>query len=372
MKNLFNIRINKNKEYLMLKETLEQEKVFKDLVSKYFDTDFNITTKDFPLKKWDKIVICASGSSKNAGEIVRYVIEDLAQTTCVVEYASEYAHRKSNLGAKDLFIAISQSGNTADTFEALNRAKETGACTFAITNDENSKIHKTAHYSVIADAGIEKSIAATKSFTAQLFILFVFAIALAEQNTKNNLTDLKRDFCALGDLYKEVFDQRKKIKKIAKTLKKSKSIVVLSRNINSALAKEGGLKIKETCYINAISASSGEFLHGHFAFLDRTVPIIAICNKPTDTQENYDLLLNNIYQIKTKRKTNTIIIKTRNDCFIEERLKNKFSIEIPPVIEIFTPFLNLIALQLIAYETAKLIHTDIDKPRNLTKCVDNE
>ena len=332
------------KEYFMLEEIFEQKEVFKKLAKEFFDSNLKIKANVFPLKKWNKIVICASGSSKNAGEIAKYLIEGMTNITATIEYASEFAHKQFALSKNDLFIAISQSGNTADTYEALLRAKEFGATTFAITNNENSKIHKEANFKVLADAGEEKSIAATKSFTAQLFILYTFTFALAE-----------------------------KIKTIAKNIKNAKSLVILSRNINSALAKEGSLKIKETCYINATSFPSGEFLHGHFAFLDKSIPILGIVNQALNkNSDNYKLLTNNLKEIQTKRGSNLILIKTKEDEEIKNLLKYKYFIDIPRVKTIFTPLLNLVALQILAYETAKLIHKDIDKPRNLKKCVDNE
>ena len=366
---IFKIRLDK--EYFMLTEIFEQKEVFKTLCEKFFDEKYNINTKVFPIKKWNRIIICASGSSKNAGEIAKYVIESLAQIPCSIEYASEFAHKDTPIGKNDLFVAISQSGNTADTFEALLKAKNAGAKTLALTNNIDSKIHQSADYKILADAGIEKSIAATKSFTAQLFILYVFAFALAEKNRNLNLSEAKKEFVGLADKYEDVFSQREKIKKIAKKIKKAKSLVILARNINSALAKEGGLKIKETCYINAISAPSGEFLHGHFAFLDKNVPILGILNK-TEDEENYNLTLNNLFEIKKKRKANVVLIRTKDDFSADEKIGNKFFLEIPRVNKLFTPFLNLIVLQLIAYETAKLIHDNIDKPRDLTKCVANE
>ena len=366
---IFKIRLDK--EYFMLTEILEQKEVFQTLCEKFFDENYNINTKEFPIKKWNRIIICASGSSKNAGEIAKYVIESLAKIPCSIEYASEFAHKDTPLGKNDLFVAISQSGNTADTFEALMKAKKAGAKTFALTNNIESKIHYNADYKILADAGVEKSIAATKSFTAQLFILYIFAIALAEKTQNSKLTDFKKEFTGLCEKYEDVFIQRGKIKQIARKIKRAKSLVILARNINSALAKEGGLKIKETCYINAISAPSGEFLHGHFAFLDKKVPIFGILNK-TEDEENYNLTLNNLYEIKKKRKANVILIRTKDDYLADEKIGNRFAIEIPMVNKLLTPFLNLIALQLLAYETAKLIHDNIDKPRDLTKCVASE
>ena len=356
----------------MIKEILSQGIVFKDLCSKFVEKNYNIKDNIFPMNRWNKIVICASGSSKNTGEIAKYVIEKLANISCEVEYASEYAHKTNILSKDDLFIAISQSGNTADTFEALKKAKLVGATTFAITNCENSKIHKTADYKILADAGVENSIAATKSVTAQLLILYLFAIKLAEKTTNNDLKDFAKDFCDLANKYDYIFAQRDKIQNIALKIKDAKSLAILGRNINSALTLEGSLKIKETCYINAINSPSGEFMHGHFAVLDNTIPVIAILNK-SDDEENYQLALSNICEIKSKRNVNVILIKSENDNSAAKKIGTDLVINVPTVNALFTPFMNLVALQLIAFETACLIRDDnIDKPRDLTKCVEAE
>ncbi len=361
-----------NKEYFMNKEILEQKEVFQTLCAKYFDKDLNINADEFPLEKWNKIVICASGSSKHAGEIAKYFIEAIANVSCTVEYASEYAHKESVLSKKDLFIAISQSGNTADTFEALLRAKAVGATTLGITNDINSKIHGAADYKVLADAGVEKSIAATKSFTAQLLILYVYAMALAEKIQNKDLTQLKEEFVGLYKKYDAIFEQRNLFKRIARKIKRAKNMAILGRHINSALAQEGSLKIKETCYINAIFSPAGEFMHGHFAFVDRTVPIFALLNKSEGDEENYNLGLNNLLEVKKKRKAMVILFRTEGDLEIEEKIQSRYAVEIPKANKWFVPFLNLAALQLIAFETACLLNDNVDEPRDLIKCVATE
>ncbi len=362
----------RDREYSMLSEILEQKPVFKTLCEKFFDKDLNIIADDLPMENWNRVVIAASGSSKNTGEIAKYFIENITRIPCYVDFASEFAHKDNVLNENDLFICISQSGNTADTFEALMRAKNAGAKTFAITNCAESKIHTNADFKVLADAGEEKSIAATKSFTAQIFVLYVFAMALAEKVQNKDLSELKKEFFTIADKYDAIFEQRKDIKKIAKRLKKAKSVALLGRNINSALAMEGALKTKETCYINANAAPAGEFLHGHFAFLDKQVPIIGILNKADGDEENYGLALHNFQEIKGKRKSDLILLKTQGDDNASKELKNEYQIEIPKISIMFTPFLNLVALQILAYETAKLLHDNIDEPRDLKKCVSAE
>lgn len=370
MKNIFGLK--KNKQYNMLNEIFEQKKVFETLCQKFFDKDLNIITDELPLDKYSRIVICASGSSKHAGEIAKYFIEGICQIPCSVEFASEFAHKDIVLNKNELFIAISQSGNTADTFEALMKAKKKKAITFALTNNIESKIHKNADYKVLADAGLEQSIAATKSFTAQLLILYIFAIALAEKISGKTLDEIKKEFLTISEKYDDIFNQRETIKSIAKKIKKAKSVAIIGRHINSALAQEGSLKIKETCYINAVHSPAGEFMHGHFAFLDKKVPLIGILSNYKDDEENYNLGLNNLCEVQSKRKTKTILLKTCGDNIAQEKIKSKFTIDIPAMSKWFMPFLSLVALQLLAFETATLIHDNIDEPRDLKKCVDNE
>lgn len=360
------------KSYFMLQEILEQKDVFAALVSKFFDKELNINIDDFPVQKWDKITICASGSSKNAAEIAKYFIEDIAEIPCSIEYASEFAHKKNLLKQGDLFIAISQSGNTADTFEALLKAKKAGAKTFGITNAIDSKIHTNADHKILADAGIERSIAATKSFTAQLLILYVFAMKLAEDVLGKDVQALKKEFVGLSKKYDDIYAQRDNIKKIAKRVKKAKSLAILGRNYNAALTLEGSLKTKETCYINAMPSPAGEFMHGHFAVLDNTIPIIGMLNKAKGDEENYKLALNNLSEIKSKRKTTLILLKTASDNIDKAKLSYEYSVEIPKVSIEFAPFLNLVALQMIAFETACLLNDNVDEPRDLQKCVASE
>jgi len=362
----------KDEDYFMYKEIMSQKDVFKALNAKYFDENLNINKADFPLGKYDRIIICASGSSNHAADIAKFFIEDITKIPCSIEYSSEFAHKNTIIRENDLFIAISQSGNTADTFESLMKAKRMGAKTFGITNDATSKIHANADFKVLADAGEEKSIAATKSFTAQLVILYVFALALAENNNNENLYDLKKEYLSIGDNYDEIYAQRDNIKKIAKYIKNIKTIAILGRNINAALSREASLKTKETCYISAVFAPAGEFMHGHFAILDKTIPIIGIANKTTDDEENYKLVIHNLQEITTKRNADLILVKAKGDDVAQKDLKHKFAIEVPVMSKYFAPFLSLVALQMLAFETACLRNDNVDEPRDLCKCVANE
>jgi glucosamine--fructose-6-phosphate aminotransferase (isomerizing) len=356
----------------MCKEIFQQPQIIKALSDRFFDSDLNIKEVDIPIKKFEKIYICASGTSKNAADIAKYFIEKLTGITTIVEFASEFAHKPACISDTDFFIAISQSGNTADTFEALKKAKEKGAMTFAITNNTESKIHKFADYKIFTDAGEEKSIAATKSFSAQLFILYVVTVFMAEKLGFEDNFVYKKELSELYLKYDQIFAQIKKIKKIVSKIKKTKSMVILARGINYAVSAEGSLKIKETAYIDANGFPSGEFLHGHFAFVDKNIPVISLINKCPENLENYELSLKNTKEIKEKRNPVLIVLKTVDDNKIKETFEKASFIDIPIVSEELTPFLNTACLQLFAFEIAVSLGKDVDKPRSLKKCVEKE
>lgn len=356
----------------MYKEILEQPNVLKALSERFFDADLNIKEIDIPLRKFERIYICASGTSKNAADIAKYFIEKMTGISTIVEFASEFAHKRACVGGKDCFIAISQSGNTADTFEALKKAKEHGAMTLAVTNNIESKIHKFANYKLFTAAGEEKSIAATKSFSAQLFVLYVFALFLAEFLEEKDTLVYKKALLELNTQYGQVFEQKNKIKKIVSKIKNVKSMVILARGINFPVTAEGSLKIKETAYVDANGFASGEFLHGHFAFVDKKVPVVSIINKCPENLENYDLALKNTEEINTKRSPKLVIVSTIGDKSITKRFVSADCIEIPQVLEEITPFLNTACLQLLAFELAVALGKDVDKPRSLKKCVESE
>lgn len=364
-------KLLQKQDYSMLHEIMEQPEILKKLSERFFDSNFNIKEIDIPVKAFSRICICASGSSKNVGEIIKYFIEKLTCIPVIVEYASEFAHKPICLNEQDLLIAISQSGNTADTFEALKKAKNKNVLTLAITNNAESKIHKLADYKIFLDVGVEKSIAATKSFIAQLFVLYIFGIYLSEKLGNNDTLNIKKMIKELSIKAEEVLEQKTNIKKAAKKIKKAKSIVILGRGINSHITHEGALKIKETSYIDANGYPSGEFLHGHLAFVDKTIPVVSMLNKNISDTDNYKLAIKNTKEIKLKRKPPLIIIKTKEDT-LDGNFKNSVLIEVPQVLDELIPFINTICLQLLAYETAISLRRNVDKPRSLKKCVEKE
>lgn len=357
----------------MLTEILEQPKIIERLVDRYICPENFVKNIDIDIdfNEISKIYIGASGSSRNVGNIAKYFLSDITNLPVSTDYSSEFAYKNQVLGKSDLFIAISQSGQTADTFEALKVAKKQGCKTIALTNNVNSKIHKLADFKIDILAGKEKSIAATKSFTAQLLTLYILGIFIGiKRKTLSNefLQNFLKEINSLSVKVSELLETKTIIETISKNILNTKSLVLIGRSFNYAVAREGALKIKETCYIDANGYPSGEFLHGHLAFTDKTTPIISIIPEK-ESSKIYALAIKNTIEIQTKRKTPLIIIKNKENKFIEEVFENTIFIDIPNCSLYLSSILSAIALQLLAYYIAEDLGYDVDNPRSLTKAV---
>ncbi|MFA6989004.1 MAG: SIS domain-containing protein, partial [Candidatus Gastranaerophilaceae bacterium] len=362
----------------MEKEINEQPSVISGLVKKYLppnmpvaNIDLNMTNEE--IKNISQIHIIASGSSRNVGNIAKYIMEKYADIPTEVEYASEFAHRKPSLHKNDLVIAISQSGTTEDTYSALKMATEKGVHTLALTNVPESKIHKLGQSKMEVGAGKENSIAATKSFTAQLVNLYALAVHLGEKKgvlSFEQSNKIKEELRQVKPNLERFLSNTPQIEQAANVIKDSKNTILLGRGINSSVVQEGALKIKETTYIDANGYPSGEFLHGHMAVTDKTTPVISII-VPDKDKENYNLSIANTEHIKQRRNPNLVIIKNEKDKTIEEQkaFKNAAFINIPQSSEDISPIYTVTALQLIALKTAEALGRDIDHPRDLTKSV---
>ncbi|MFH0702481.1 MAG: SIS domain-containing protein [bacterium] len=364
----------------MLSEIKEQPEIIKKLAEYYLPQNQPVQKIQLNMTKQDlsnilKIYIVASGSSRNAGNIAKYVIENIVKLPVEVDYASEFAHRNPNLTKNDLVIAISQSGETADTFSALKIAHEKGAHTLALTNNPQSKIHNLAESQMQIQAGKEKSIAATKSFTAQLINLYALALYLGEQRntiSPEEIEKFKSELHYLKNKLEKVLENIEKLSSITEKIKDSKSIILIGRGLNFAVAQEGALKIKETDYIDANGYPSGEFLHGYLAIIDKNIPIISII--VPDINNNYKLAINNTEEIKQKRNPNLIIIKSQKDKEIETRplFKDADFINIPEAGEEVSSIFTVVILQLLAFKIAKALGLDTDNPRGLSKTIVSE
>lgn len=364
----------------MLSDIKEQPEIISKLINKYLPLDkpvqeISLNISDEKVQNLSKIYIVASGSSRNVGNIAKYFLEDITKIPVIVDYASEFAHRNPNLCSNDLFIAISQSGETADTYAALKIAIDKGAHTFALTNNPDSRIYNLAQAKMQVGAGKEKSIPATKSFTSQLFNLYIFALYLAEHRgtvSKDRLEELKRELHLVGKKIEELLQNTEQIDKIAHKIKDYRSLILVGRGANSAAAEEGALKIKETSYIDANGYPSGEFLHGYIAVVDENIPVISII-LPAN-QDNYNLALSNAEEIKKKRNPHLIIVRSKEDTEIALKtlLKDSDFIDIPHSPAEISPILAVVSFQILAFRIAEQLGRDVNNPRSLTKSLTSE
>jgi glucosamine--fructose-6-phosphate aminotransferase (isomerizing) len=366
----------------MLTEILEQPEIIKKLIAANLPPNapvkgLKLNISDEEILNLSKIYIVASGSSRNVGNIAKYLFTSLVKLPILTDYASEFAHKELFLKSNDLVIAISQSGETADTYQALKIAKEKGAHTLALTNNPESKIHKLAESAMEVRAGSEKSIASTKAFTAQLINLYILAFYLGEKRgaiEHDLLSALKNELNKVPDNINKIFESIDQIEEIADKLKNARSIVMTGRGINYATAREGALKTKEITYIDSNGYPSGEFLHGHMAFVDELVPIVSTITGKNHNRINYDLAIKNTEEVKLKRNPSLVIIKNTDDNEIEEiaAFKDAYFINIPEASELVSPVFAVVCMQILALKLAEKLGRNIDQPRSLNKVVSSE
>ncbi|MFZ2205361.1 MAG: glutamine--fructose-6-phosphate transaminase (isomerizing) [Minisyncoccia bacterium] len=312
-----------------------------------------------------RIIILACGTSWHAGLEAKYFFEDIAHMPVSVEYASEFRYRNPVVYENDLVIAISQSGETADTLAALNLAKEKGATVFGVCNVVGSSIPRATHAGVYTHAGPEIGVASTKAFTSQLTVLMLMCLWLAEAKEILNKEEMKKILTELENIPKKV----EKVllvddvtKKIAEKFKDATNFIYLGRGYAFPLALEGALKLKEISYIHAEGYPAAEMKHGPIALVDENMPVVFIATHGP----SYEKVISNMMEVKA-RKGIIIAIVTEGDT--EAKKIADYSIEIPETSETMMPFVATIPLQLLAYHIAVLRGCDIDKPRNLAKSV---
>lgn len=366
----------------MLEDIREQPQILEELINRYFPEEngvsgINFNAADIYIKNISKIYIVASGSSRNAGNIAKYFIEKVTSIPTEADFASEFAHRNPCLNATDVVVAISQSGETADTFAAMKVAQSKSAHTVAITNNPDSKIHKLADTALEVGAGKEQSIAATKSFTAQLLNIYAFALKIAEIKgslSPEEIEHYKNELRQMPQYISSQIDDYGKIESVAGAISEQKSLVILGRGINYGTAQEAALKIKETSYIDANGYPTGEFLHGYVAVLDENAPIISLIPGDNKSAGNYKLALSNTEEIKKKRNPNLIIAKSQNNAEIEKNLlfNGADFLNIPDGPEWVSPFYLTVCVQMLALATANALGRDVNNPRALTKAITNE
>ena len=358
-------------EHFMLKEIFEQPQAIKDtyrgrlLVN---DGVVKMSGVEDNLEKFlnaEKITIVACGTSWHAGLVAEYVFENLARTPVEVEYASEFRYRNPIVTDKDVVIAISQSGETADTLAAIKLAKENGAFVFGVCNVVGSSISRETHAGAYTHAGPEIGVASTKSFTTQITLLAMMALRLAKAKGTLSASDFKRSLVALETIPSKIEIALKSddlVKGIAKNYKDATNFLYLGRGFNFPVALEGALKLKEISYIHAEGYPAAEMKHGPIALIDENMPIVVIATK----YGHYEKIVSNIQEIKS-RKGKIIGIVSEGDTLVKALADHV--IEIPETSEFLSPLLTTIPLQLLSYHIAVMLEKNVDQPRNLAKSV---
>lgn len=358
-------------DHFMLKEIYEQPQVIKDTFRGRLLTDqaivkmAGIEDNLNKFKNAKRILIVACGTSWHAGLVGEYMIEEFARIPVEVEYASEFRYRNPIINADDVVIAISQSGETADTLAAIKLAKEKGAFVFGICNVVGSSISRETHAGAYTHAGPEIGVASTKAFTTQITILALLALRLAKANGTMSQSDYLRNLVELElipEKVEEALQEDDKILEISKVYQSASNCLFLGRGFNFPVALEGALKLKEISYIHAEGYPAAEMKHGPIALIDENMPVIVIAPQ----QNHYDKVVSNIQEIKA-RSGKIIAIVTKGDVQVRELADHV--IEIPSSTEALTSILATIPLQLLSYHIAVLRGTNVDQPRNLAKSV---
>jgi len=358
-------------DHFMMKEIYEQPRSIRDCMRGRIYPERGIVQlggiKEYTekLKNIDRIIIVACGTSWHAGLVGEYLIEEYARIPVEVEYASEFRYRNPIISEKDLVIAISQSGETADTMAAIELAKEKGATIFGICNVVGASIPRITHAGVYTHAGPEIGVASTKAFTAQVTALTLMAFYTAQQRgtiTQGKLIEYLTELNEIPDLIEKALQSNDQIKAIAATYKDSNNCLFLGRGSSFPVALEGALKLKEISYIHAEGYPAAEMKHGPIALIDAEMPVVFIATK----NSSYEKVVSNIQEVKA-RGGKVIAIVTEGDTVIKGMAEHV--IEIPQTGEAFVPLLATIPLQLLSYYIAVMRGCNVDQPRNLAKSV---
>jgi len=358
-------------EHFMLKEIHEQPNAIKDTYRgrlRVNDSIIKMAGVDDNLEKFlnaNRIIIVACGTSWHAGLVAEYIFEDLARIPVEVEYASEFRYRNPVISEKDVVIAISQSGETADTLAAIKLAKQKGAFVFGVCNVVGSSIARETHAGAYTHAGPEIGVASTKAFTTQITVLTLIALKLAKSNGNLSNSEFQKHLVELELIPNKVAEALKSddhIKTVAETYKDAKNCLYLGRGFNFPVALEGALKLKEISYIHAEGYPAAEMKHGPIALIDDQMPVFVIATK----KGHYEKVVSNIQEIKS-RSGKIIGIVTKGDQDVKELADHV--IEVPETIESLTPLLTTIPLQLLSYHIAVMLGKNVDQPRNLAKSV---
>ena len=358
-------------DHFMLKEIFEQPQAIRDtLRGRLLSNEGVITLSSLrehenKFLKARRILIVACGTSWHAGLVAEYLLEKFTRIPVEVEYASEFRYRDPIIFPDDIIIAISQSGETADTLAAINIAKERGAFVFGVCNVVGSSISRLTDAGCYTHAGPEIGVASTKAFTTQITVLSLLALrlgmvkgTLSRSEYQQHLVELE----SIPDKVSEILKQERSIKEVASSFKDANNCIYLGRGYNFPVALEGALKLKEISYIHAEGYPAAEMKHGPIALIDEQMPVVVIATK----KGHYDKVVSNISEIKS-RKGRIIAIVSEGDVRVKELAD--YCIEIPESLECFTPILTTIPLQLLSYYIAVQRGCNVDQPRNLAKSV---
>jgi glucosamine--fructose-6-phosphate aminotransferase (isomerizing) len=366
--------------HFMLQEIYEQPRAIRETIRQSVDGEIIFPAALQPIENalfaFKKIIIAASGSSRHAGLAGEIMMEDLAGVAVDVEYSSEYCYRSTHAGTDPIVVLITQSGETADTIAAQREALNRGAKTVAISNVADATITREASAALQTHAGLEKAVPATKSFTSQLTVLYLFALFLARKRgrvtsevTRTHLNSLADVPIAIDEALPE-WDRQ--AAECARMIQQAKAFLFLGRGVHYAIAREGALKLKEISYVQAEGLPAGELRHGPNALVDATLPVVVIATRDSgdpDSMLRYQKTLAIVEYVKG-RGGKAIAIATEGDREIVA-LADKV-IFVPAAPELLLPILEVVPLQLFAYHFAVLNGCDVDHPRNLVKAVVTE
>jgi glucosamine--fructose-6-phosphate aminotransferase (isomerizing) len=358
-------------EHFMLKEIFEQPRSILDSMRGRLELEANhlnmggIRAYEQKFVNAQRIIVVACGTSWHAGLVAEYLIEDLARIPVEVEYASEFRYRNPIITERDIVIAISQSGETADTLAAIELAKSKGATIFGVCNVVGSSIARATDAGAYTHAGPEIGVASTKAFTAQVTVLTLLAMIMGQKRgtiTDTKLRELMVELDTIPAKVEKALELDAEIQAIAEIFKDATNFLYLGRGYNFPVALEGALKLKEISYIHAEGYPAAEMKHGPIALIDENMPVVVIATRDS----SYEKVVSNIQEVKA-RKGRIIAVVSEGDTVIPSMAE--FVIEVPHTSEVLMPLVSVVPLQLLSYHIAVLRGCNVDQPRNLAKSV---
>mgnify|MGYP000877704059 FL=1 len=357
----------------MEKEIHEQPRGVADTLADRLDSHEHLALDEIRipehvLRGIDKIIMIGCGTASYAGQVARYAIEHWCRIPVEVELSSEFRYRDPVVGEKTLVVAISQSGETMDTIQAIRHAREQGAKVVAIVNTPGSTISRESDAVILTHAGPEIAVASTKAFTSQVTACFILGLYLAQvrgNKYADEIADYMDKLARVPEAIQKVLDSGETVRQFARTMKDATSVIYLGRHVGYPVALEGALKLKEICYIHAEGFAAGELKHGPIALVDEGQPVVVIVPTPR-RPELHAKVLANIQEVRA-RGARTIVIAEEGDTSVDEFAEVVF--RVPPVPTLYAPLLTIVPLQIFACELAAVKGLDVDQPRNLAKSV---